>query len=184
MRDGGRQRTGGSRRQTPSSSSLTRSQTPATTTRDGMGNQTAGSSGYYSGPQIMACANGGIAVVPPKPTTSSAKSHGRFDRADFIYIARDDEYQCPAGERAIYRFTAEEHGVQLRCYWSNSCPQCPMKSQCTPVRIGESLAGNMSRCWKVSNVGWTKRQKQWRYADAQLNMSSGRSSTGWATRTF
>lgn len=55
-----------------------------------------------------------------------------FDRADFIYIARDDEYQCPAGERAIYRFTGEEHGMQLRRYWSSACPQCPIKSQCTP----------------------------------------------------
>jgi Transposase DDE domain len=71
-------------------------------------------------------------VILPKPTTSSAKYHGRFDRADFIYIARDDEYQCPAGERAIYRYTREEHGLQLRRYWSSACPQCAMKPQCTP----------------------------------------------------
>jgi hypothetical protein len=88
--------------------------------------------GYYSGPQIKECADSGIAVILPKPTTSSAKSHGRFDRADFIYIARDDEYQCPAGERAFYRLTREEHGMQLRRYWSSACPRCPMKSQCTP----------------------------------------------------
>ena len=43
--------------------------------------------------------------------TSSAKFHGRFDRADFIYIARDDEYLCSAGQRAIYRMTGEEHGM-------------------------------------------------------------------------
>jgi len=43
----------------------------------------------------------------PKPMTSNAKAEKRFDKADFIYIARDDEYQCPAGERAIYRFTRE-----------------------------------------------------------------------------
>jgi hypothetical protein len=54
------------------------------------------------------------------------------DRADFIYIARDDEYQCPAGERAIYRLTREERGMQLRRYWSSACPRCLMKSQCTP----------------------------------------------------
>jgi len=74
--------------------------------------------GYYSAPQIRECADTGIAVMLPKPTTSSAKAHGRFDRADFIYIARDDEYQCPAGERAIYRYTSEEHGLQMRRYWS------------------------------------------------------------------
>ncbi|PAJ77676.1 IS1182 family transposase [Burkholderia ubonensis] len=88
--------------------------------------------GYYSGPQIKKCADVGIAVILPKPTTSGAKAHGRFDRADFIYIARDDEYQCPAGERAIYRFTREEHGLQLRRYWSSACPRCALKSRCTP----------------------------------------------------
>ncbi len=48
-----------------------------------------------------------------KPTTSNAKADGRFDKADFIYIARDDEYQCPAGQRAIYRFGREENFVLL-----------------------------------------------------------------------
>lgn len=88
--------------------------------------------GYFSGPQIKACADARIAAILPKPTTSGAKAHGRFDRAGFIYIARDDEYQCPAGERAIYRFTGEEHGMQLRRYWSSACPRCKMKSECTP----------------------------------------------------
>ncbi len=37
--------------------------------------------------QIKECAGAGIAVMLPKPTTSSAKCHGRFDRAHFIYIA-------------------------------------------------------------------------------------------------
>jgi len=41
----------------------------------------------------------------PKPMTSNAGAEGRFSKADFIYIAKDDEYQCPAGERAIRRFT-------------------------------------------------------------------------------
>ncbi|KAI3591743.1 ISPsy6, transposase [Cupriavidus sp. U2] len=88
--------------------------------------------GYFSAQQIKACADAGIAAILPKPTTSGAKAEGRFDRSDFIYIARDDEYQCPAGERAIYRFTREEHGLQIRRYWSSACPQCAMKAQCTP----------------------------------------------------
>lgn len=88
--------------------------------------------GYFSGPQIKACADTGIAAILPKPTTSNAKAEGRFDRADFIYIARDDEYLCPAGQRAIYRFTREEHGLQLRRYWSSACSQCAIKARCTP----------------------------------------------------
>lgn len=88
--------------------------------------------GYYSGLQIKACAEAGVAAILPKPTTSNAKAEGRFDRSDFIYLAQEDEYQCPAGQRAIYRFTREENGLQLRRYWSSACPQCPMKARCTP----------------------------------------------------
>ena len=87
--------------------------------------------GYFMGPQIKACHDAGIEAFVPKPMTSTAKALGRFDKSDFIYIARDDEYQCPAGQRAIYRYTAEENGQQIRRYWSSECVGCTMKSQCT-----------------------------------------------------
>ncbi len=88
--------------------------------------------GYFNGQQIKACEEAGVQVLVPKPMTSNAKAEGRFDKGDFIYVARDDEYQCPAGQRAIYRFTREENGLQLRRYWSSACPDCPLKSRCTP----------------------------------------------------
>ena len=88
--------------------------------------------GYFNAPQIKQCDDAGIAAFVPKPLTSNAKFEGRFDKRDFIYIAKDDEYRCPAGERAIHRFTREERGLQIRRYWSSACPQCPMKPQCTP----------------------------------------------------
>jgi transposase len=103
--------------------------------RDAMGKTTlkaVADRGYYNAPQIKACHDAGIATVLPKPTTSNAKAEGRFDKADFVYIARDDEYECPARQRAIYRFSREENGLLLRRYWSSACPQCPMKAQCTP----------------------------------------------------
>jgi len=107
----------------------------AAAAREAMGKkklQAVADRGYYSGPQIKACDDAGVAAILPKPMTSNAKAEGRFDKSDFIYIAKDDEYQCPAGQRAIYRFTREEHGLQLRRYWSSACPQCPIKAQCTP----------------------------------------------------
>jgi transposase len=107
----------------------------AAAAREAMGKkklQAVADRGYYSGPQIKACDDAGIAAILPKPMTSNAKAEGRFDKSDFIYLAKDDEYQCPAGQRAIYRFTREEHGLQLRRYWSSACPQCPIKAQCTP----------------------------------------------------
>ncbi|QLA80307.1 IS1182 family transposase [Acidovorax sp. JMULE5] len=87
--------------------------------------------GYFSGPQLKACEDSGITTFVPKPMTSNAKAEGRFDKADFIYIAKDDEYQCPAGERAIHRFKTLEKGLNLSVYWSSACPKCPLKSKCT-----------------------------------------------------
>jgi transposase len=87
--------------------------------------------GYFSGAQIKDCEDAGVAMYIPKPMTSNAKAEGRFSKNDFIYIARDDEYKCPAGQRAIYRYTSEEGGLQTHTYWSSSCPTCPIKAQCT-----------------------------------------------------
>ena len=88
--------------------------------------------GYFSGPEIKACTEAGITPLVPKPMTSTAKAEGRFSKADFIYITKDDEYQCPAGQRAIYRMTTVEKGLTLHRYWSSACPRCPLKARCTP----------------------------------------------------
>jgi transposase len=87
--------------------------------------------GYFSGPEIKATVEAGITPLVPKPMTSGAKAEGRFSKADFIYLKRVDQYQCPAGERATYRFSAVENGLTIRKYWSSACPQCPLKRHCT-----------------------------------------------------
>ena len=87
--------------------------------------------GYFSSPEILACHEAGITVTLPKPMTSSAKADGRFGRQDFVYIAEEDVYRCPAGERLTYRYTNEEAGKVLRRYWTTACSKCPLKSECT-----------------------------------------------------
>jgi transposase len=87
--------------------------------------------GYFNSPEILACHEAGITVTLPKPMTSGAKSDGRFGKQDFVYIADQDVYRCPAGERLTYRYTNEEDGKVLRRYWTTACPECPLKSQCT-----------------------------------------------------
>ena len=86
--------------------------------------------GYFNGLEIKACDEAGIKAFVPKPMTSNAKAEGRFSKADFIYIKRDDEYQCPAGERAIHRYDSVEGGLLMRTYWSSACPGCAIKAQC------------------------------------------------------
>ena len=61
--------------------------------------------GYFSGEQILACEQAGITALVPKPLTSGSKADGRFDKRDFVYDAKRDEYRCPAGERAVWRFS-------------------------------------------------------------------------------
>ncbi|MFE8647294.1 IS1182 family transposase [Sphingomonas sp. NCPPB 2930] len=87
--------------------------------------------GYFSGPELKACEDAGITTYVPKPMTSNAKAEGRFDKAAFIYIAKDNEYRCPAGERAVHRFRTQEKGQNLDVYWSSACPGCTMRQQCT-----------------------------------------------------
>jgi len=87
--------------------------------------------GYFKGEEIRACDDAGITTYLPKPQTSRNVAKGYFSKRDFIYIAEDDEYQCPAGERLISRFQIEEHGQTMHKYWSSSCPRCEIKSQCT-----------------------------------------------------
>src|SRR5271169_3116315 len=87
--------------------------------------------GYYDSQEIFACEAAGITVTLPKPLTSGAKAAGRFGKQDFIYVAAEDIYRCPAGERLTYRFTSEEDGKKLRRYWTGACKNCALRAQCT-----------------------------------------------------
>ena len=87
--------------------------------------------GYFNGKEIKACEDAGIKTYLPKCETSSNQAKGLFGKRDFIYKPEDDEYECPAGERAIFRFSREEDGKMIRRYWSSACINCSIKSQCT-----------------------------------------------------
>jgi len=87
--------------------------------------------GYFDSKEILACDRADITVTLPKPLTSGAKAKGRFGKQDFIYVADEDVYLCPAGERLAYRCTNLERGLVLRRYWTNACQRCSIKAQCT-----------------------------------------------------
>ena len=87
--------------------------------------------GYFKGEEILQCAQAGITAFVPKPLTSGSKAEGRFGKQDFVYIAADDEYRCPAGQRLIRHYTTVENAMTLHCYWCSVCSACPMKAQCT-----------------------------------------------------
>ena len=87
--------------------------------------------GYYSCNEIKACDDAGITIYLPKCQTSGNQAKGLFGKRDFIYRPEADEYECPDGERAIYRFTCTEKGKTIRRYWSSACPSCAIKPRCT-----------------------------------------------------
>ena len=87
--------------------------------------------GYYSGEEIVAAEQAGVAVTVSKPNTSNAGAAGRFDKADFVYEAERDAYRCPAGKWLTYHFTSELDGKLMRSYWTNACEGCAIKHRCT-----------------------------------------------------
>jgi hypothetical protein len=88
--------------------------------------------GYFSSEEILKCEQADITPLVPKPLTSNAKADGRFDKRDFVYNPKRDEYRCPAGKRAIWRFSSIEKGLKTDTYWTSACPRCPIRSACTP----------------------------------------------------
>jgi len=87
--------------------------------------------GYFRSAEILECEQAGITAYVPKPMTSISKADGRFGKQDFIYLAKADEYRCPAGQRLTWHYSTVEDGMTLHCYWTTACPSCPLKQQCT-----------------------------------------------------
>jgi transposase len=87
--------------------------------------------GYFDSEQILECDRADITVTLPKPQTSTAKARGRYGKQDFRYVADDDVYICPAGERLAFHYSNEERGLILRRYWTNACQACAIRGQCT-----------------------------------------------------
>jgi len=87
--------------------------------------------GYFNGEEILECEEAGITVTLPKPMTSNSKAEGRFGKQDFRYIAEEDVYVCPAGERLAYYYTTEDKGLVVYRYVTNACRHCAIKHNCT-----------------------------------------------------
>jgi transposase len=83
--------------------------------------------GYYNTAQIRACEDAGIEVHMERPRPS--QTEGIFPLERFTYDETKDVYTCPAGKRLSYRTFDKEK--QVRCYWTEACHSCPLKSQCT-----------------------------------------------------
>ncbi len=87
--------------------------------------------GYYRSEELRDCEEANITTYLPKPQTSGNQAKGLFGRDAFRYIAEDNEYECPAGQRLVYHMTAQDKGRRVHCYWTSKCRVCDLKAQCT-----------------------------------------------------
>jgi transposase len=83
--------------------------------------------GYYNTAEIKACEDAGIEVHMERPQPGQREDI--FPLAQFSYDDSKDVYTCPAGKRLSYRTFDKQK--QVRCYWTEACHGCPLKSQCT-----------------------------------------------------
>jgi len=83
--------------------------------------------GYYNTAQIKVCEDAGVEVHMERP--QPGQTADIFPLEQFSYDASKDVYTCPAGKRLSYRTFDKQK--QVRCYWTEACHACPLKSQCT-----------------------------------------------------
>ena len=139
--------------------------------------------GYFNGEEILACEKADITTTLPKPMTSNSKAEGRFGKQDFRYVAEEDVYICPAGERLPYRYTNEENGLILRRYWTNACQGCAIKHAAPPARSDGSLDGNMSMFSKLCSGGLMSIRRKCVSDARQSSTRSARSKPEWVPLT-
>ena len=112
--------------------------------------------GYFSSEQILACQEAGVTVTLPKPQTSGNRVKGRFVKQDFRYVASEDVYVCPAGEKLTYHYTNQEDGRVLRRYWTNACQTCAIRTAAHPARNAHHPMAASSTSSRRSSVGSTR----------------------------
>ena len=140
--------------------------------------------GYYSGRQVLECAQAGMVPYVPKPLTSGAKAEDRFGKQDFVYLPREDAYRCPAGERLTWRFDSIENGMTLRSYWTNGCGMCAIKSR-LHHRQGatDQTLGARGRAGPPCRSGSIRCRRPWCCGGRRWSIRLEPSKPGWARPT-
>lgn len=87
--------------------------------------------GYSNSVELAACESAGVTAYVPKPEWRRNEANGRYSKEAFEFDAQTDTYRCPAGESLTFRFASKSRdGRMVRYYWSDACPQCPLRKNC------------------------------------------------------
>ena len=109
-----------------------------------------GDSGFVTGTNLAHSAAEQIELIGPwkENDFSSArrKTSVKFTRDDFLWLEREQAYQCPAGHRlerlgTERRLRAGDQEERLERYGcpARLCAACPLRSRCTDSRGGRQL---------------------------------------------
>jgi len=93
--------------------------------------------GYYSGEQLLECANNGITTYVPKPLTSSGTKRGFFIKQDFTFDVENDVYICPAGQQLTKgAHRSDRQSTEVNFYRHlTACSNCRLKPRCTTEKL-------------------------------------------------
>jgi len=119
-------------------------------------------SGYFSGENYLYLEKNKIdAYIPDcklkKETDEEGKDRfEKFDRRNFKYEKRKDEYICPEGRRLLFRRNETRKGVRSRHYESMDCRGCKYQREC----VRKSIKGNRQiQVYENDNYREMMRQK-------------------------
>jgi transposase len=101
--------------------------------------QVLADAGYYNSDALKNCEEDGIVTyVPPPERTGRLAAQGRFCLNDFVYVAAEDAYRCPAGAllkpmNGLKRNTSGRLEV-LYVSRKSVCGACPLRARCLTAK--------------------------------------------------
>jgi hypothetical protein len=107
--------------------------------------------------------------------SNQERQEGRFGKQDFRYVADEDIYVCPAGEKLAYHYTTEENSLVFAPLLDQRLPE--LCNQAHSARNDGSPDGNMNS--KPFSAGSTSIRRRCASAARRSNITSAPSRPGW-----
>ena len=139
--------------------------------------------GYFNSEEILRCEEAGITVTLPKPMTSNSKAEGRFGKQDFRYMAEEDFYVCPAGEKLAYHYTLRKKDWSCAATGPTPAKAALSSIVAPPLRNDGSPDGNMSTFLKPSSAGSMSIRRGCGSGARRSSIPLARSRPGWEQPT-
>jgi transposase len=95
--------------------------------------------GYSNAETLEPVDQQGIRVIVPSEEQVHPEEMGPFDKSRFQYIAKDDVYLCPAGQKLPCRRHEVARERWVYGLLGNTCRQCQHFGVCTTNRLGRKL---------------------------------------------